>query len=477
MIVKSNLSETAKDFTLRSDPKFVITQSKYQRRNDFYEYKYFDQITHNCLVNEIPYDEENSIRYCEITDISKDGEVRPYNINPDEVEVGSEESRIYKKIEKRDIIRVKEGNILISSVRPYLKKFVYIDKEKEQVFFTKALIMLNPKANHKLVYYLLRTNEFTDQINAISRTGKSYPTVDRHDILRFLQIPISLFQDSHELLNKQVEQIEKEIYRKTAGKKPFQEIIDKVFAEEFDFDLGRFQEEYAKKAYLKDLRSIEKSFELRNSYKFHNPAYDEIERILSRGGCKKLKTILAADIRLGAGISTSDYDDENGEAYYISMATIKNRAFDSEFARRVSNDFWQSKKKHFSVRREDIIMARSGEGTIGKAAILMDDYDAIFCDFTMRIRIQNYNPQFLFYYLNSILFQPLVERQKKGLGNNTNIFPSQIKEFPVPDIDIRQQNAIAERITDEMDKQKAIDLEIAQKRKEIDGLVMRAVGI
>lgn len=122
-------------------------------------------------------------------------------------------------------------------------------------------------------------------------------------------------------------------------------------------------------------------------------------------------------------------------------------------------------------------MARSGEGTIGKAAILIDDYDAIFCDFTMRIRIQNYNPQFLFYYLNSILFQPLVERQKKGLGNNTNIFPSQIKEFPVPDIDMQRQNAIAERITDEMDKQKAVDIEIEQKREEIDGLVMRSIHL
>ncbi|MDA8337742.1 MAG: hypothetical protein M0Z70_00390 [Nitrospiraceae bacterium] len=456
-------------------PKFVLTQGKYENRKGFIEYKYFDQIRHNPIIKNIPYDDDNTIRYCEITDISKFGDITPYSINPDNIEAGSEEHRILKKIEKGDIIRAKEGNILISSVRPYLKKFVYINREKEQILFTKALIMLNPKVNNKFFYYLLRIDEFANQITSISRTGKSYPTVERRDILRFLQAPVSLFQKRHEFLNKQIAKYENKISQKSEKKKPLQEIINQVFAEEFGFNIKSLQKQSDRTAYKKDLTNVEKSFELRNSYKFHNPAYDEIERVLRKIGYRRLKTILAADIRLGTGISTNDYDDENGEAYYISMATIKNRIFDSEAARKVSMDFWEAKKKHFYVQKDDIIMARSGEGTIGKAAILAEDYNAVFCDFTMRIRVQGYNPYFAYYYFNSDLFQGLVEREKKGLGNNTNIFPSQIKEFPIPDIDLKRQNRIVEKIKKEIDGQELINLEIEEKRKEIEKLILRTI--
>jgi type I restriction enzyme S subunit len=87
-------------------------------------------------------------------------------------------------------------------------------------------------------------------------------------------------------------------------------------------------------------------------------------------------------------------------------------------------------------------MARSGEGTIGKVAEIMEDYNDIFADFTMRIRLKNYNTTFAYFYFRTTYFQYLVEVNKKGLGNNTNIFPNIIQEFPIPDIDIDEQENI-----------------------------------
>ena len=42
----------------------------------------------------------------------------------------------------------------------------------------------------------------------------------------------------------------------------------------------------------------------------------------------------------------------------------------------------------------------------------------------------------------------MIESNKKGLGNNTNIFPSQIREFPLPDISISEQEKIVSKLKD-----------------------------
>lgn len=156
------------------------------------------------------------------------------------------------------------------------------------------------------------------------------------------------------------------------------------------------------------------------------------------------------------------------------MATIKDRVFNPDAANKVCSDYWNANKRRFSIKKGDIIIARSGEGTIGKAAIIKDDFDAIFCDFTMRVRVAGYNPFFLCYYINTEMFQSLIERDKKGLGNNTNIFPSQIKEFPIPDISLPRQDFITEKIDAIFTAQRAIDVEIDAKRKKIERLVLAA---
>jgi restriction endonuclease S subunit len=82
-------------------------------------------------------------------------------------------------------------------------------------------------------------------------------------------------------------------------------------------------------------------------------------------------------------------------------------------------------------------MARSGEGTIGKVAIIdKEENEAVYADFTMRIRLKGYNSTFAYYYFRTDFFQYLIYTNKKGLGNNTNIFPSQLRELPIPEISL-----------------------------------------
>ena len=99
---------------------------------------------------------------------------------------------------------------------------------------------------------------------------------------------------------------------------------------------------------------------------------------------------------------------------------------------------------------------------------------AVFADFTMRIRLKDYNPKFAYYYMRSAYFQYLVEIYKKGLGNNTNIFPIVVREFPLIDIPIVEQQRIVDEIQAEIDKQNEIKNHIATLRMEIDKIVESA---
>ena len=153
------------------------------------------------------------------------------------------------------------------------------------------------------------------------------------------------------------------------------------------------------------------------------------------------------------------------------MATIKNWKFDSESASTVSKEYSDSKQTK-TVRKNDIILARSGEGTIGKVALIDDDeLQGVFADFTMRIRLKDYNPEFAYYYFRTTYFQYLIEIYKKGLGNNTNIFPIVVRDFPMLDISLAEQQRIVDEIHAEIAKQDEIKKQIESLRGQIDVLI------
>jgi type I restriction enzyme S subunit len=165
----------------------------------------------------------------------------------------------------------------------------------------------------------------------------------------------------------------------------------------------------------------------------------------------------------------------DGQYYYIAMSNIKTWAFDSEDCKMVSEEY-ASSNLNKTVQKNDILLARSGEGTIGKVALIEDEeINGIFADFTQRIRLTGIDPLCAYYYFRSDFFQYLVYTHKKGLGNNTNIFPSQIREFPMPDWDKTMQTEIVEAIKTQLDEQKEIDRQIEVKQQVISKIIEDAI--
>lgn len=465
-VVKKRLSDFRSEESLRYDYKYIssfVTGSK-----DFYTYRnLFDFVPYE----KVDIEEFDNFKYAEIGNVNKLGEVEPVELSFNDRQ--EENESLFKKIEKGDIINPKKGDILISKIRPYLNKNVLVCSDDK--YFTKAFIHIRPKINSELFYLVLRT-KFINQINAVSRQGKGYPTLKEDDIksIRFPKhIVDALIKQEKELIGK-ISPIKDEINYLKDSKELTVNIINRVFGEEFYFDWDDFDKTKRERTYNSSILTFANNIDCRMGVRFHNKTGQYVQTFLEQITNKRIKDFISEPIVLGKSVSPKNYD-EDGEYFYIAMSNIKTWAFDPEDCKKVSDEY-SSSNLNKTVQKGDILLARSGEGTIGKVALIEDEeINGIFADFTQRIRLTGFDPLCAYYYFRSDFFQYLVYTHKKGLGNNTNIFPSQIKEFPMPDWNGTKQAQIVEKIKTQLDEQREIDRLIEEKQLVINKIIEDAI--
>lgn len=314
----------------------------------------------------------------------------------------------------------------------------------------------------KFLYYALRLIQ--SDVYLLQK-GSDQPHVYASDI-QYIKVPavsVSIQKKALEAANA----IEKEIEAIESSIKKNDEIIDDVFNREFRFTMDEFNRIKRAKRFSANYRKLSNNADLRFSAKFHRDSGTFVmQELMSRTG-KKIKHYLAEPIVLGASISPDDFD-KYGDAYYISMASIKTLSVELDETQHISQEYFE-KNQSKTLRKNDIIIARSGVA-IGKTAIVKNDFPGVFADFTMRIRLKDYNPEFAYYYFRTTYFQYLIEIYKKGLQNQ-NIFPVVIREFPMLDISLEEQQRIVDKIHAEIAKQDEIKKQIESLRGQIDVLI------
>lgn len=376
-----------------------------------------------------------------------------YMLNPD-----TEEKITDVAIEEcGNMVLVPKGSLLISNAMTVGLAFI-VDRDvyiNQNVFWVK---LDETKVNKKylLWYFNCVIKDLFDKVFSSKYLSKKE--------LSRIRIPEIDKKKQDEIVKRlltyedQIIKLKKTLKNETA-------VIDTVFGEKFEFDYETFETLKKNNSYCLMQSMFSNNQDMRFSVKYHRPAGRFVMQQLRKMSDLSIKHFLSEPIELGASISTKDYN-EHGEYVYISMATIKKWRFDSETAALVDMSY-SSKNGNKSVKKYDIIMARSGEGTIGKVALIEEDLKGIFADFTMRIRLEDYNPYFAYYYFRTSYFQYLVEIYKKGLGNNTNIFPTVIKDLPIPNISLKEQEIIVSKIKKNMDQQFIIRKQIDSVRNKI----------
>ena len=109
----------------------------------------------------------------------------------------------------------KNGNIIISTVRPYLKGFAFVDTDNiDDCVFSTGFAVLESKSeefllNRVIFYFFMYMDELMQQMENTMKKS-SYPSINEGDIKNY-QIPTFLMLDIQQRLAAEVGQLETEI--------------------------------------------------------------------------------------------------------------------------------------------------------------------------------------------------------------------------------------------------------------------------
>jgi type I restriction enzyme M protein len=372
---------------------------------------------------------------------------------------------------------VLRGDILVSStgVGSLGKVDVYDSDEPAMATVDVNIVRLaEGKAEPRLLVHLLRhrvakwqiERELAGSTNQIHIYGDQLARLRLPSFARALQV--KLFARTEKIF-RQIEAARESLRRP-------QDIIDEILCREFGYPLHEHTERERERQYVRRFAQFGAGFTLRNSAKFHHPDFELTDRFFARTPHERVKAYVAVPIRLGATAAKSDFV-EDGAAFYVHPgATKKQEIVNTEDCHQITQEFYDKNKRRFGLLPGDLVLNRAGEGTIGKSGLFDSEELALFSDFTMRLRFSGeVNSRFAWYFMRSVMFQSQIEREKRGMGNMTNIFPSQVERLLIVESPRDRQDAVAAEVAAELKRREDALRSIESRRREIDALIEAAI--
>lgn len=367
------------------------------------------------------------------------------------------------KVKTNDILMCKDGALTGKCGIIYEKLPISEVMVNEHVYIIRS----NNLIDQQVLFYILRSDLIQSQIRDLAYKKKGQPGLNSGH-LNSLIVP-KIIKEKCVRLKELIERNKILLHSLQGEIKNEVDIINEELTRYFGFDYDKYRELKNVHSFWTTMSLVSLSTDNRFSYKFVNKADDYLEGFLKSIKTKKVKELVDIPVVLGATISPLDFS-ETGKCYYISMATIKTFQVITEESQLVSKKF---EEENFSkkIKRDDLIIARSGV-SIGKTARVEEDIEGIFADFTMRIRLKNYDVEFAYYYFRSVFIQGLINKYKMGVQNQ-NIYPKIVNEFPLPDIPIEEQNRLSKQIKHKIDEQIKLINYTKKIRMDLDSEVMK----
>lgn len=463
----------SKETSLRYDCNYLLTDMNISKTNYYRFSELFDIV--DCRVDVLDIEE---FYYVEIGDISKNEDVYPVKLSWDTRNELNE--NYFQKIEKGDIIKPKVGDILIAKVRPNLKKYILIDETTSFYYYTSAFIVLRPKQINKPLFYALKTL-FYNNLIAIARQGKGYPTISDKD-LKFLKFERKLLESLREnstSIESEIELIEKETLTLKSQIVPEQDIINEVFSREFNFNINEVKDINNKKYIHASIQDISgKNTNLRSSCRWHKlqlieraifkniPEYDFLGNYLVNGGTKN-----------GWSPECSEFEDET---IVLGIDAIRKNGLLTFENLKYTNQT-KSNIKDFIIKENDFFISRGNTVdlvALASVAKNIEDNEYIYPDLMIRITFDTtkINRDYLAYVFNSIIGRMYFKYAAKGKQQTmVKVSSNEIKQFVIPIININEQERIVVEIKSRIEQQNSIKAKIEKLRAKIDEIIRDAI--
>lgn len=146
-----------------------------------------------------------------------------------------------------------------------------------------------------------------------------------------------------------------------------------------------------------------------------------------------------SEMRLGLSLSVSD----SGNIPMIRVGDLVRpiRWQDVQRAQVRPNDI-----RDFLLRDGDVLLARSGVGSVGNVQVAIDPPTAVFASYVIRIRpLHDWHGPYICYYLKSPMGRHALHSRAQG-ATIVNLSTSRISSIEIPEVSLSEQGATAARL-------------------------------
>ena len=139
--------------------------------------------------------------------------------------------------------------------------------------------------------------------------------------------------------------------------------------------------------------------------------------------------------------------DKNASEVILNQKCVRWNYIDRKFGKAVSEQWAQTVFQEYRTRWGDILINSTGDGTIGRSAVVDKDCENMLFDshvVLLRFNPQRMNPYFVSYFINSSFGQQQIERLKSAkTTKQTELGVSNFGKFRIPCPPVAEQNTIA----------------------------------
>lgn len=371
-------------------------------------------------------------------------------------EIGSDKTILHK------------GDIIIPKMQPQMGNIFLNLAHKRYIGSTELIEYEISKENNPIfIYYLITSTKFLKNLAKLE-SGKTHRRVNSSDLLR-IRIPL-ISRDVQDQIVARIAPIENRIRELKTGIIPAQQIINEVFAKEFNIDLERVNEIERSKYFPVPSDITFRNNNLRSSVRWNKIA--PIQGALYRNNqhVSKLGKYIVS-IKNGWSPNCKESDT----AYCVfSVSSISKDGY-IKFDDLKHSDEGRPNIENFYAQEGDLFVSRGN--TVDLVALasvvrnLPDDLKVIFPDLFIKIEVDPdwLDKEYLAHLFNSIIGRFYFKYAAKGKNQTmVKVSAEELNNFYLPVPPLVLQMKIVEQIRMELEKQEKIKQILLNERSNID---------
>ncbi len=389
--------------------------------------------------------------------IPADDEVFPYidisSINRETKQIENPEKILGSNAPSRARKVVQANDILVSMTRPNLNAVAFVDKEYDGTIASTGFDVIRCNGvNPKLIYYLVRTDRFVNEMTAMVK-GALYPAVSSKDIRSF-QFPLPPLPEQKRIADK-LDALMARIESCKARLDAIPETMERFRQMVLDMAItGRLTEDWREEH--KGMESVDCAIESLKESRLKNADTNvkkmKIEATYSttEEGDNDLLPETWKYAFLGKLCESFEYGSSNksqksGKVPVLRMGNLQNGHITWDDLVYTSNS---EEIRKYRLKKNTVLFNRTNSPElVGKTAIYLGEQEAVFAGYLIRINsFEILDSHYLNYALNSDYAREYCRSVKSDAVSQSNINAQKLARFEIPLPPKVEQEEIVRRI-------------------------------